>query len=199
MNTRGIGLILLLSIAASAADKDKRFHVNPASSYPNKQTGGGVTIAAVPYQFPEQTKAAFGKVNPYDHGVLPVLVIVQNESGKTLRLDQMECTYVTSDKRKVDQTPAKDVPYLEAPQRPNMGGSPIPPIPIPRGKKKSKLLTPEIEGLAFNAKMVPNAEQAHGFVYFQTAHRRGATLYVRGIVEAPTGKELLYFEVPLEE
>ena len=54
MSTRAVGLILFLSIAASAGnafavDKDKRFRVNAASTYDRKQTQAGVTIAAVPY------------------------------------------------------------------------------------------------------------------------------------------------------
>ncbi|MDX1981533.1 MAG: hypothetical protein SFV51_14795 [Bryobacteraceae bacterium] len=195
MITRGLWLILLLSISAPGADKDKRFRVEPASSYPTKQSAGGLTIAAVPYVSAEQSKPAFGKVNPYDHGVLPVLVVMQNDTGKTLRLENMEMTYVTPERRNVDQTPAGDVPYLEGAQRPNFGG---PPLPIPRRKKKNKLAIPEIDGLAFHAKMVPEGNAAHGFVYFQTGHRKGAILYIRGIAEASTGKELLYFEVPLD-
>lgn len=190
--------MLLLSIAASAEDKDKRFRVNAADSYTTKQTSAGVTIAAVPFVTTEQTKPPFGKTNPNEHGVLPVLLIIRNDSGKALRLDRMESSYVTADRQRVDQTPAADVPYLEGARRPTFGG-PLPPLPIPRGKKRSKLAIPEIEGLAFSAKMLANGDQAHGFVYFQTAHRNGSRLYIKGLVEAPTGTELLYFEVPLDQ
>ena len=41
-------------------------------------------------------------------------------------------------------------------------------------------------------------QSANGFFYFQTAHRQGARLYLTGIREAATGKELFYFEIPLD-
>lgn len=194
-------LVLSLSIAAWGAaawgaEKEKRFRVEPASTYPNKQSGAGLTIAAVPYTSAEQARTAFGKVNPYEFGVLPILVVMQNDTGKTLRLSEMEVNLVDPDNRKVDATPPGDVQYLEGPKRPNFGGSPVP-NPFPR-KKKSKLATPEIEGLGFHAKMLPAGEAAHGFLYFQAGMRKGSILYIRGIVEAPTGKELLFYEIRLE-
>jgi hypothetical protein len=71
-------------------------------------------------------------------------------------------------------------------------------LPIPRGKPKSKLDVPEIEGHAFAARMLPPGDNAHGFVYFQTGHRRGSKLYIRGLVDAASGVEMMFFEVPLE-
>ena len=192
---------LLLSITAFAADKDKakgRFSPGPAASYPNKQTNEKVTIAAEPYETTDEARTAFGKVNPYEHGVLPVLLVIQNDTGKTISLEQLEVVYVTPGREHIDAIPAKDVAYLEGPKRPNFGGPPLP-IPIPRGAKKSKLAIWEIEGRALNAKMIPAGESAHGFVYFQTGHRKGSKIYLKGITEAGTGRELFYFEIPLEE
>ena len=65
--------------------------------------------------------------------------------------------------------------------------------------KKNPLAAWEIEGRAFAAKMLPSGQSASGFFYFQTGHRSGSTLYVTGIREASTGKELFYFEVPLDK
>ncbi|MCS7025925.1 MAG: hypothetical protein NZV14_14070 [Bryobacteraceae bacterium] len=195
MSTRSFCLILLLSIAVQGADKDKRFRVNPASSYPNKQTVSGLTIAVIPYTTAEQARSAFGKVNPYEHGVLPLLLVMQNETGKALRLGGMTIYLVGPDRSKIEPVPPAEVQYLEGPQRPSLGGSPLP-NPFPR-KKRSKLAAPEIEGLGFHAKMLPAGESAHGFVYFQSGLRKGATLYISGIADASTGEELLYFEIPV--
>ena len=55
----------------------------------------------------------------------------------------------------------------------------------------------ELQGRAFAAKMLPPHQSAHGFFYFNTAHFRASQLYITGIREAATGKELFYYEIPL--
>jgi hypothetical protein len=198
ISTRAIGFLLSLSIAALAADKPG-LKVQPANTYPNHQTNAGVTIAAVPYATQEVLKPLFGKANLLEFGVLPVLLVIQNGSGKAIKLETLEVDYVTPEQRKVRETPADDVRFLDSPKRPNFGGPKIPnPLPIPRGKPKSKLDVPEIEGHAFAARMLPPGDNAHGFVYFQTGHRRGSKLYIRGLVDAASGVEMMFFEVPLE-
>jgi len=46
--------------------------------------------------------------------------------------------------------------------------------------------------------MLPPGELASGFFYFQTPHRPGGVLYITGIREASTRRELFYFEIPFE-
>jgi hypothetical protein len=46
--------------------------------------------------------------------------------------------------------------------------------------------------------MIPPGNSAYGFVYFQTGIQKGATIYLSGITEAASGKELLFFEIPLQ-
>jgi hypothetical protein len=48
-----------------------------------------------------------------------------------------------------------------------------------------------------SAQMLPPGQSASGFFYFQTALQPGATLYLNGLYEAASGKEILYFELPL--
>jgi hypothetical protein len=192
-------LALLISIAAAfAADKEAPFRPAPAGTYPHRQSSERVTIAADPYDSGEKIKAAFGKLDPYQHGVLPVLIVIQNDSGQTLQLDRMELEYVGPNHNRVEATPAADVKYVgSSPHRP----SAVPTTPgravVLRGKK-SPLDVWEIEGRAFTAKMIPPDQTASGFFYFQTGIQRGATIYLNGLREAASGKELLYFEIPLD-
>jgi hypothetical protein len=186
-------MLQLLSIPAWAIGKDQP-KVKPASEYPSKQSGSGLTIAAVPYSSADEMKAFFGKIKLYEFGVLPVLLVMKNDSGKTLKLTDMEVSYLTSDRREVAAIPASEVRFLDTPRKPNLGPSPN---PLPPRKWKSKLSGPEIESNAFAAKMLPSGDSAHGFFYFQISHRPNALIYVRGIAEAQTGKELLFFEIPL--
>ncbi len=192
---------LVASIAAvHAVDKDKgQFKPGPASSYDSKQTNNGVTIAAVAYDSPELARQAFGKMNPYQYGVLPVLLVIQNDSGKTIQLQRMSVEYIDADRTRVESTPARDVPYLAvAPKKPKVIDTPIPGVSVSSRAKKGPLSGWEIEGRSFAPRMLPPGESANGFFYFQTGHRKGGKLYVTGLQEAPSGNELLYFEIPLD-
>ena len=199
---------LMVFIAAGSAllmadNKDeKKFSPGPALSYPTRQTIDHVTVAAVPYTTDEQARPAFGKHNPYDYGILPVLVILQNDTNKALTLGRLEVHYEMPDGHNVDPTPPEDVGKLRGvrnPKRVPGGGVPLP-VPIPAGgAKKSPMSEWEIEGRAFAVRMLPPREGASGFFYFQTRHVPGARLYLSGIREAATGQELFYFEVPLDE
>jgi hypothetical protein len=192
-------LVLLLSIAAAfAADKDPAaFHSAPAASYASHQTNAQITVGVDPFVGEDKMKTAFGKVNPYQYGVLPVLVVIQNDSAQAIKLDRLKAEYVGPNHDRVDATPARDVRYLRPPQRPSM-------IPGPTGKvkvlktKKNPLDAWEIEGRAFSAQMLPPGQSASGFFYFQTGHQRGSTIYLNGLTEANTGKEFFYFEIPLQ-
>ena len=187
-------LALFMSIAAAfAADKDSAFRPAPAASYPNHQTNSKVTIGADPYLSPEKVKAAFGKVNPYSYGILPVLVVIQNDGDQTIRLDKLKAEYVGSGSNRVEATPAQDVRYSLGGNRPT-----VPVGPIPSHIKKNPLNVWEIEGRALAAQVLPPGQAASGFLYFQTGLQPGSVLYLNGLVEAGTGKELLYFEIPLK-
>jgi hypothetical protein len=189
-------LALIMSIAAvAAADKDTGFKAQPAASYPHHQENAKVTIGVDPFDSEDKAKTAFGKIAPYQHGLLPVLVVIQNDGTETIRLDRIRAEYQGPNRDRVEATPAKDVKYLQGPDRPKA-------IPGPMGKakilkKKNPFDSWEIEGRAFAAQMLPPGQSASGFFYFQTGIQTGATLYLTGLEEAKTGKELLFFEIPL--
>src|SRR6185437_10899505 len=193
---------LAATLAFAFGDKDKkdnsRFVPGPASSY-SHQTTGKVTVAAVPYVTEEQARTAFGKQNPYEYGILPVLVIVQNDSDQALRLDRMQAQYESPSGKHLDPVAARDIPgLLKAPKRPEIY-SPVPRIPGYKPKHKGPLSGWEIEGREFAAKLIPAHDSAYGFFYFQTGFMESSQLYLSGIVQAGTGKELFYYEVPLHQ
>ena len=194
-------LPVLMAAAPAFADKkdEARFSPGPVASYATKQTNENVTIALKPYDTEELAHTAFGKLNPYQYGILPILVIVQNDTNETLRLDSMRVKYTDYDGSEIEATPAAEVPYaVDHPQRPsNPVALPIP--PELRKKHKSPLSGPEIETRAFAAKMLPAHESASGFFYFQAHHRPGASVYIKGLKQASSGKELFYFDIPLKE
>jgi len=197
---RRVALIVLLSIpAAMAVDKDKgRFVPGPASSYPGVQTQEGITIAAVPYITAEQAASAFGKVNPYERGILPVLVIIENGSGKALRLN-LTVQFVDPANHHLDAIPPEDVITYQAIKKPPKIGPSSPlPIPLPKSKKKGPLNTPELVNRALSVKLVPPGEKVYGFFYFEAEYAPESKLYLNGLSNATNGKEYFYFDVPLE-
>ncbi|HLK47319.1 MAG TPA: hypothetical protein VKT49_04240 [Bryobacteraceae bacterium] len=193
-------LVLFLSItAAFAADKEHPvFRPDPAVRYPHRQTNEKVTIAADPYVSGEKVQTAFGKLNPYEYGILPVLVVVQNDGNQSIRLDRIQAVYTGPQGAKVEATPASEVRYLRGPDRPKVVTGP-PGIGKIGRDKKNPLAAWEIEGRAFAAKMLPAGQTASGFFYFQTGLQRGATLYLSGLADASSGQELFYYEIPLDQ
>jgi hypothetical protein len=192
-------LLLAVSItAAFGADKEKaRFEVKPAAAYPHKQTSEKVTIAAEPFETDDQAREAFGKTNPFRYGVLPVLIVVQNDSPNAIRVDSMRLIYMLPDRTKVESTPASDVRFINGARQPKGLPGPTGGIKITRAPK-NPLAEPEIEARAFAAKMIPPGQSASGFVYFQVPQSsQAATVTVDGLLDATTGKELYYFEIPM--
>jgi len=190
-------LALILSIAAAyAADKETPFKGQPAASYAAHQTNQQITIGVDPYINSDKLKVAFGKLDPNEHGVLPVLVVLQNDTDRTVRLSNMKVEYLGPNRERVEATPPKDVRYLKPPQRPNVIGGPAGKVKVLK-PKKNPLDAWEIEGRAFAAQMLPPGNAASGFFYFQTPLQQRAIIYVSGMADAGTGKEILYFEIPL--
>jgi hypothetical protein len=189
-------LALLISItAAFAADKQTPFRPPAAGAMAHHQTNEQVTIGVEAYTTSDKLKTVFGKLDPNQYGVLPVLVVIENDSPKTLKADDLQVQYVAPNHSKADFTPAKEVKFLKPPSRPTVVPGPGAGIIL---KGKNPLDAGEIEGRAFAAVMIPPGQTASGFFYFQASLQQGATLYLNGLAEAGTGKELFYFEMPLE-
>lgn len=194
MRIRRNAACLLLSAALLWGIGEKDQFTPPNPDQLDKQTISDVTIAAKAFDTEALCKPPFGKLNPNRYGVLPVWVSIRNGSKKAVRLDRALFQYIDLNRQKIEATPAAEVKYANSPTRPKMTPSPL---PIPRGRPKNPLEAFEIEGRSLAAKMLPPGESAHGFVYFQTDHRGGATLYITGLQDAASGEELFYFEVPL--
>jgi len=186
-------LLILMSIAAFAfAEEHARFDPPPAESFPNHQTVSQVTAAASVVETDDQARPAFGKLNPYKYGALPVLVVIHNAGKSAISLETMRAEYTGPNHEKINDTPAGELRYLQGARAPSSSG-------IPRIKKaKQPLAAWEIEGRAFAARILPPGASASGFFYFQTGHRSGSSLVLSGLRNAQTGEELLYFELPLE-
>ncbi len=198
-NVKAMGKFALafLSIAALADDR-LPFQPKPAADYENKVTLDQVTIAVEPYDTPEKRKAVFGKVPLEQFGVLPMLVVIQNSRKGVLNTKSIRVRYRPRADREIDATPAADVPFVEGPSKPRVGGYPTPyPLPLPERKKKMKLKASEIDERAWAAPMIESGDSAYGFFYFRTDYHGPVTITVSGLRDAASGQELFFFELPL--
>ena len=110
-------LVLSLSIAvAFAADKDSApFRPAAADSYEHHQTNSKVTIGVDPYTTPDKQKAAFGKLDLYSRGVLPVLVVIRNDGDKAIRLAPASRRFMSATQNHLGYLPAATARWAASP------------------------------------------------------------------------------------
>src|ERR1039457_4584343 len=102
-------LALLLSISAGfAADKETPFKAAAAASYANHQSNAQITIGVDPFITLDKVQLAFGKLQPNQFGILPVLVVIQNDSGKAIRLDRLKAEYVGPNRERIEATRSEE-------------------------------------------------------------------------------------------
>ena len=199
------GLILTLVVGSSAIAAADAFKLKPANKYPARQKQGDVTVAVKPFHTDKETKGAFGKAKPMRHGFLPVLVVINNNSDDALGLEDLKVRFITSDRDGIEPTSAEDLAYYQPNTRPKERPRYIPSIPgMNRPKvKKGPLARPEIAGRAFRAPVVPPRSSVGGFFYYQTGTESnpipGAAIYISGIRNLNTGRDLFYFEISLDK
>ena len=187
-------LALFMSIAAAFAADKAAFQAPAAAAMPHQQTTAGLTIGVDAYVSGPKVRVASGKLSPCDYGVLPVLVAISSGGAKAIQLRDLRVEYVGSKGGRVLATPANEVRYAVGPD-PLAGQRRAGPIPI---RKKNPLDVWEIPGHAFTALMLPPGNTASGFFYFNAESKLGATIYFSGLSEAGSGRQLVYFEVPLD-
>src|ERR1051326_4623777 len=85
-----IAMVLAPNKALPGSKEEPKFTPGPAASYASHQTSEKVTIGIKAYFDDADTRPVFGKKNPYNYGVLPVLVVIQNDSGKTIRVQPLQ-------------------------------------------------------------------------------------------------------------
>ena len=198
-----LGAALALLLCAGPLAAADLFKVKPAGEYPARQDQGDVTVAVKPFQTDNEVEEAFGKAKPLKYGFLPVLVVIDNDSDHSLNLERLEVRFITSRGDGLEPTSGEDLTFYQPSTRPKERPRYIPSVPgLGRPKlKKGPLAQPEITGREFKAPVIGPRSSASGFFYYETGTGSdpipGANIYISGIRNLNTGKELFYFEIPL--
>ena len=200
-----LGMLLTIilgfvGVAFAGGGKDKKdgppFKPGRAVTLASKLAQDKVTVAVKAYESDEDMQSAFGKTPLTRYGVVPVLVVIDNDGAKAVTL-RLRVEFIANGNQKIYPTPPMEVRFL----KPNKPPSPtdlgkVSPIPLP--KKKNPLDSWEVDGRAFVAKMVPAGESVSGFFYFQSAIWKNARIVIDGIRDSATGNPFIFFELPLE-
>lgn len=174
----------------------------PAFSYPahDHHSNENVTVALDPYDTPE--KARIFVVNYQAYELLPVMLIITNDSDSPIQLSAMQPELVTADRTKL--TPDTEDDVFRRISHPEASGRRYP-LPFPtkgaKGGVNSKQRD-EVESALFRARAVEPRSSQVGFLFFDVSDVRnplaGARFYLTGVRNS-AGNDLMYFEVPLDK
>lgn len=201
-------VLLLLCFTAAKAYDSKLPEIPPAghaAKFPQHEThkDEGVTVAIDPYG-PE--KDSVFHVKFAEHRVLPVRLIISNDSDQPLSLLDARIQFTTSRNAKGEPLTKEDIERAVGrsvdPQDSSSTRIPLP-LPIPRGKKMRlpKGTSEEIDSLMFKAQAVEPHNTQAGFLFFDVSGVQqpliGSRILFTGIRNGK-GDELFYFDIPLQ-
>ena len=201
-----LGLSLLLGLPLGAFAADDGFKAKTADRYPGKQSQGDLIAAVKPFYSEKDQKRAFGKARPYKHGVMPLLLVLTNTGLHPYDLKNLKVRFITADREGLEPIGGEDLAYFNPkghqPRQRNIPGIPAGIPGLSRARvKKGPLARFEITDREFRAPVLTPESTAGGFFYYWTGTEEplaGASAYISGIVDLTTGRELFYFEIPLD-
>jgi hypothetical protein len=189
-------------VACLAAKEFSMPKAQPAFSFPahDHHSNEDVTVAVDPYDTP--AKEGIFLVKYREHELLPILLIVTNDSDAPIQLADMKAELVTADRTKL--TPDNEDDIVRRISHPNASGTHYP-IPFPTKKAKGGVNAKEmdeIQSAQFRAKAVEPRSSQIGFLFFDVSDvsnpLAGARFYLTGVRNS-SGNDLMYFEVPLDK
>jgi hypothetical protein len=179
--------------------------VQPATSFAAVEVHDDekVAIAAEPYDTRE--KEAIFRIDYLSHGVMPVRLIVTNNSNRPISLRDARILFVTAAGDRIQAAEPEDVERLMTRKEREGGKIPMP-GPIPNIKLKPKASDKEIEQdfdtFEYSALVVEPHTTRAGFLFYDVSDLdhplKGAKLHLHKLRDAD-GNELFYFEIPFDK
>ena len=199
----GVAAVILLLPALYLAAKDFSMpKIQPAAAYPAHDYHSGEKIAVAVDPYDTNAKANIFVVPYHDESLLPVLLVITNDSDQPVELSNVKPELVTADGDKL--TPAGEDEIYRRISHPSSSGARVP-LPFPTKRVKGAVNNKqfmEIENARFKAKAVEPLSSQTGFLFFDITDVknpiRGAHFYLTGVRDS-SGHDLMYFEVPLEK
>ena len=197
-------LLLCLALPALASDHTPP-PVQPATSFAAVEVHDNekVAIAAEPYDTKE--KASLFRVDYLSHGVMPVRLIVTNNSNRPINLSQARILFQTAAGDRIQAAEPEDVERLM--NRKEREGAKIP-MPGPIGnihlkpKGSIKEINEDFDQFEYGAIVVEPHSTRAGFLFYDVSDLdhplKGAKLHLHKLRDAD-GNELFFFEIPFDK
>jgi hypothetical protein len=195
-------IVLLFCLNANAGKEFVMPTAQAASAYPahDDHPNEKVAVGLDPYDMGD--KAQIFSVNYHDYDLLPIFMVITNDSDQPISLAGMKPQLVTVKRDKLSAATTDDM--LRRLSHPAPRNVPSP-IPLPTKKVKGGVnakTQEEINRAMFSAHAVEPHSTLAGFLFFDVsdiqAPLAGAHFYLTGIRDAG-GNELMYFEIPMEK
>src|SRR5271165_6598824 len=198
-------VVLLIAFSSVVLWAAKEFippKVANANTYPSKDAHPNekVTVALDVYNAAPKDDIFITHYN--QEGILPILLIITNDSDRPISLKGMGAELVTAGRAKLEALDVEDVFRRVAHIQGSSNPRPIGPITLPGGSKnkKAQQQLDEITRAHFAAEAVEPHTTRSGFLFFDVENVKqpvaGAHLYLTGVLDSK-GNELMYFEIPL--
>jgi hypothetical protein len=197
-------LLVALTLPAAASDH-KQPPVQPAASFAAVEVHDKerVAIAAEPYDTKE--KEAIFRVDYLSHGVMPVRLIVSNNSDRPISLRDARILFQTAAGERIQAAEPEDVERLMTRKEREGGKIPMP-GPIPNIHMKPKASNKDVEAdfdeFEYGALVVEPHTTRAGFLFYDISELddplKGAKLHLHKLRDAD-GKDLFYFEIPFDK
>jgi hypothetical protein len=180
----------------------------PAAAALSHDEHGGMSVSVNPVTDESRAKDIFGKANPLPAGVLPVEVILRNETPHPIHINlttvELE-VHIHDERQDVDWlTPvevANAIAHPDGPPPPKQRRVPVIGVSLPGNNKKVEKLAAILRPLMLDADIIPPLATIHGFLYFNLSHELNqvpsSSLYMPDVVFLPSNEPLIFFEVPL--
>jgi hypothetical protein len=198
----GFVVVFLLCMIANAGKEFVMPSAQAARTYPahDDHPTEKVAVGLDPYDMGD--KAQIFNVNYHEYDLLPVFMVVTNDSDQPISLSGMKAQLVTVQRDKL--SPATTDDMLRRLSHPAPRNVPSP-IPLPSKKVKGGVnakTQEEINRAMFSAHAVEPHATLAGFLFFDVSDIQtplaGAHFYLTGVRDA-AGNELMYFEIPMEK
>jgi hypothetical protein len=198
----------LSSPLAHAADKKGPPPARPAAEYPanDAHSDDHVTIAIDPCE--AQKDCSFFRLPYVAHSMMPVRIIITNDSDSTLSLDDVRMQFISADN---DKLPAANLDDINRRMFTFRESTPttIPGIPIPihHPPALDKKVIQDDQDFGFQTTTVKAHSTIAGYLFYDlkqfdqtdTDPLKGAQIYIKMIRTADSKKELFSFTIPFNK